>query len=208
MELASGEQTIAPVLGQQTVWCPRQIEAGGQTLPRERARCRVIASVEFAGVEARHHARRRALKNPTIVTAGMIRLRDVLAAWYGEDWRRLVALAFGRSRRALYLWCADDSRAPRWVWLRFTSDSRRGVWRVFDRRAGAQIARIEAAAADQKSRVHIAGRLVEDRLRRTERGWGTKLDQTRRNLRYHQARASMESGAPTEQKMLTGPMGL
>ena len=98
----------------------------------------------------------------------MVRFGEVLAAWYGPRWRHVAPAALGRSRRTLARWCADDRRVPRWAWRRFTSDRVLEKWREIDRRAASERARSHAAQGDRKSAVHIAARLVDVRLRRTE----------------------------------------
>jgi hypothetical protein len=47
---------------------------------------------------------------------------QVLAAWYGPQWRRIAPPILHRSRRTIARWCADDSRVPRWAWLRLATD--------------------------------------------------------------------------------------
>src|SRR6185437_4037897 len=98
----------------------------------------------------------------------MVSFGEVLAAWYGPRWRRVAPAALGRSRRTLARWCADDRCVPRWAWRRFTSDWVLEKWREIDRRAAAERARSHAAQGHQKSEIHIAARLVDVRLRRTE----------------------------------------
>ena len=58
---------------------------------------------------------------------------EVLAAWYGPEWRRIAPPALGRSRRTIARWAADDSLVPRWAWLRFRSDLVPEKWREIDR---------------------------------------------------------------------------
>ena len=93
---------------------------------------------------------------------------EVLAAWYGPRWRHVAPAALGRSRRTLARWCADDRRVPRWAWRRFRSDRVLENWREIDRRAASERARSHGAQGDRKNAVHIAARLVDVRLRRTE----------------------------------------
>lgn len=99
---------------------------------------------------------------------------EVLAAWYGPDWRRIAPPALGRSRRTIARWAVDDTLVPRWVWLRFTSDRVQEKWREIDRRAAAERARSHLAQGHRKSAVHIAARLIEVRLQRT------RFERTRR----------------------------
>ena len=102
------------------------------------------------------------------MTAPLTLFGKVLAAWYGPRWRRTAPAALGRSGRTIARWAADDKRVPRWAWLQFATDHTSSKWRAIDRRAAEDHARIDEVAMQHKSTVHIAARLVEDRLRRTE----------------------------------------
>jgi hypothetical protein len=95
---------------------------------------------------------------------------EILAAWYGPDWRRIAPPALGRSRRTIFRWCADGSRVPRWAWRRFTSDRVPEKWREIDRRAAAERARSHLAQGQRKSAVHAAARVVAVKLEGTRFG--------------------------------------
>jgi hypothetical protein len=100
---------------------------------------------------------------------------DVLAEWYGPQWRRIAPAALGRSSRTIRRWAIDDKCVPRWAWQLFSSERTHEKWREIDQQAATEHAgidqahaSIDQAASEHKSAVLVAGRAVDERLRLTE----------------------------------------